>query len=41
MVKHLARLIKDEQTVRAAQPAGVSVQPSRVSRIDGKEHKPL
>ena len=30
MVKHLARLIKEEQTVRAAQPAGVSVQPSRV-----------
>jgi len=33
MVKHLARLIKDEQTVRGAQPSGVSVQPSRVSRI--------
>lgn len=35
MVKHLARLIKDEQTVRATQPAGVSVQPSHVSRMDG------
>ncbi len=32
MVKHLARLVKDDQVVRAAQPAGVSVQPSRVSR---------
>lgn len=32
MVKHLVHLVKDEQTVRAAQPAGVSVQPSRVTR---------
>jgi hypothetical protein len=32
MVKHLARMIKEEQLVRAAQPAGVSVQPSRVIR---------
>ena len=31
MVKHLAHLIKDEQFARAAQPAGVSVQPSRVT----------
>jgi hypothetical protein len=37
MVKHLTRLAKDEQTVRAAQPVGVSVQPSRVSRIAGKK----
>jgi len=37
MVKHLTRLVKDEQTVRAAQPASVSVQPSRVSRIGGKK----
>jgi hypothetical protein len=37
MVKHLARIIKDEQAVRAAQPGGVSVQPSRVSRIEGKK----
>lgn len=37
MVKHLARLIKEEQTVKAVQPAGVSVQPSRVSRIQGKK----
>ena len=31
MVKHLAHMIKEEQVVRAAQPAGVSVQPSRVT----------
>jgi hypothetical protein len=37
MVKHLAHLIKDEQVVKAVQPAGVSVQPSRVSRIEGKK----
>lgn len=37
MVKHLARLVKDEQAVRAQQPAGVSVQPSRVSRIEPKK----
>ncbi|MFZ5879914.1 MAG: hypothetical protein ACOY0R_11135 [Chloroflexota bacterium] len=35
MVKHLARLIKDEQAVRTTQPAGVSVQPSHLSRMDG------
>lgn len=32
MVKHLARPIKEEQLVRSTQPAGVSIQPSRVSR---------
>lgn len=32
MVKHLTRLVKDEQAVRAVQPAGASVQPSRSSR---------
>lgn len=32
MVKHLARLIKEEQTAPAV-PSGVSVQPSRVSRL--------
>lgn len=37
MVKHLALMVKDEQAVRAAQPAGVSVQPSRVSRMAGKK----
>jgi hypothetical protein len=37
MVKHLARLVKEEQAVRAKQPAGVSVQASRVSRMDVKK----
>ena len=32
MVKHLAHMLKEEQLARAAQPAGVSVQPSRVTR---------
>jgi hypothetical protein len=32
MVKHLAHMVKEEQAVRATQPAGVSVQPSRVTR---------
>lgn len=36
MVKHLARLVKEEQTAPAV-PSGVSVQPSRVSRIEGKQ----
>ena len=35
MVKHLARLVKEEQTVQAV-PSGVSVQPSRVSQAGGK-----
>jgi len=33
MVKHLAHLVKEEQTVPAV-PKGVTVQPSRVSRIE-------
>ncbi|HUH96764.1 MAG TPA: hypothetical protein VLZ89_05360 [Anaerolineales bacterium] len=33
MVKHLTRLVRDEQAVLAAQPSGVSIQPSRLSRI--------
>jgi hypothetical protein len=37
MVKHLARIIKDEQAMTAVQPAGVTVQPSRVTRIVGKK----
>ena len=37
MVKHLVRPVKDEQAVRAAQPAGVSVQPSGMSRAEKKE----
>jgi hypothetical protein len=36
MVKHLARMIKEEQPVNVVQPAGVRVQPSRVSHIEGK-----
>jgi hypothetical protein len=36
MVKHLARLVKEEQSVPAV-PSGVSVQPSRVSRAQGKQ----
>lgn len=35
MVKHLAHLVKDAQTVSAV-PAGVSIQPSRVSKTDIK-----
>ncbi|HXQ34140.1 MAG TPA: hypothetical protein VN843_09015 [Anaerolineales bacterium] len=37
MVKHLAHLVKEEQTVRATQPAAVRVQPSQANRIDGKK----
>ena len=36
MVKHLARLVKEGQTVPAV-PSGVTVQPSRVSRVEGKK----
>ncbi len=36
MVKHLTRLVKEGQTAKAVQPAGVTVQPSRVSRIERK-----
>ncbi|MCL4528233.1 MAG: hypothetical protein M1282_02325 [Chloroflexi bacterium] len=34
MVKHLVRMVKGEQAVHVNQPAGVTVQPSRVSRIE-------
>jgi hypothetical protein len=37
MVKYLTRPVREEQTVRAAQPASVSVQPSRVSHIEEKK----
>jgi len=40
MVKHMTRLVKEEQAVRARQPAGVSVQPSRVSRFEEKKQRP-
>jgi len=36
MVKHLARMVKEGQTVPAV-PSGASVQPSRVSRAEGKK----
>ncbi len=39
MVKHLARMVKDEQAVRATQPAGVSVQASHVSQIEVNKHE--
>jgi len=32
MVKHLVHMVKDAQAVRATQPAGVSVQPSRIEK---------
>ena len=38
MVKHLARLIKEEQTAPAV-PSSVSVQPSRVSRLHLKDNE--
>lgn len=37
MVKHLARLVKEEQSVRAKQPANVSVPASGMSRLEGKK----
>jgi hypothetical protein len=36
MVKHMTRLLKEEQAVRARQPAGVTVQPTRISHFDNK-----
>jgi hypothetical protein len=36
MVKHLAHLVKEAQTAPAV-PSGVTVQPSRVSHIEGKK----
>lgn len=38
MVKHLARLVKDEQLVRASQPA-TAIPASRISRIQTKREK--
>jgi hypothetical protein len=32
----MTRLVKEEQAVRARQPAGVTVQPTRVSHFDSK-----
>jgi len=39
MVKHLARFLKAEQAVRAKQPAGVTVQPSRIDHLKNKAGK--
>jgi hypothetical protein len=36
MVKHLAHLVKEAQTVTAV-PGGVRVQPSRVSQAESKK----
>lgn len=36
MVKHLARLVKEGQTAPAV-PSGVSIQPSRVSKVEAKK----
>jgi hypothetical protein len=36
MVKHLARMVKDPVTASAV-PAGVTIQPSRVSQVEGKK----
>lgn len=37
MVKHLARLVKEEQAVRAKQPANVGVPASGITRLEGKK----
>jgi len=37
MVKHLVHMVKDAVTARATSPAGVTVQPSRVSKVEGKK----
>jgi len=34
MVKHLVHMVKDATTVRATQPSGVSVQPSRINHAE-------
>ncbi|NJC98990.1 MAG: hypothetical protein C3F07_04340 [Anaerolineales bacterium] len=36
MVKHLVHMVKDAALARTTQPAGVSVQPSRVNRVEVK-----
>jgi len=40
MVKHMTRLIKDEQVVLSRQPARVSIEPSRITRIKEKNQNP-
>lgn len=36
MVKHMTRLVKEEQGVRARQPSGVTVQPTHMSHFENK-----
>ena len=38
MVKHLAKLVKDATVARVTQPAGVSIQPSRVNHVEMKKN---
>lgn len=38
MVKHLVHMVKDAALARATQPAGVSVQPSRVNHAELKKN---
>lgn len=37
MVKHLVHVVKETAVARATQPAGVSIQPSRVGRVERKK----
>ncbi len=37
MVKHLVHMVKETVMARASQPAGVSIQPSRVGRVERKK----
>lgn len=37
MVKHLVHMVKEAAVARASQPAGVSIQPSRVGRVERKK----
>lgn len=37
MVKHLTHTVKEAAVARASRPAGVSIQPSRVSRVERKK----
>lgn len=37
MVKHLVHMVKEAAVARTSQPAGVSIQPSRVGRVERKK----
>lgn len=39
MVKHMTRMVKEEQAVRSRQPSGASVQPSRMSRFESRSRR--